>query len=312
MAASIKPSLFDNNKSQHQKCIFVLGPTASGKSAWALEQAEKFQGSIINIDSIQLYKDLLVGAAAPTLEEKARVPHYLYSYVEAPQEMTAGDYLRDFYKLLETDLRFPLFIVGGTGFYIQALEKGMFNLESVPLEYRKAIEDELSLKGPEGLYAELKAKDPASKIHINDHFRLVRAIEIIRYFDLVPSQLKEKAEDRKNIFPFSYIKLGFDFEKTIYQERVKKRTQKMINAGIIEETKKFYDLQLMNWAPLRSVGYKETMEYLSFSRSLDWLTEAINQSTMQLIKKQKTWFKRDQTILWSNQEQRLEQFLSKV
>lgn len=291
------------------KCIFVIGPTASGKSAWALRQAEKYNGSVVNIDSIQLYKDLIIGSAAPTEKEKARAPHYLYSYVEAPQEMTAADYVRDFYQLLKTNIKFPLFIVGGSGFYIQALEKGMFDVKPVPEELKKNIENELTSHGPEKLYAELKEKDPHSKIHINDHYRLVRAIEIIRHTGEVPSLLKtEKAN--KNEFPFEYIKIGFDFEKSEYENRVKLRTRKMIEDGIVEETKKFYDLNMTEWTPLQSVGYRETLEYLRASKNTEWLFEAINQSTLQLIKKQKTWFKRDRSILWSNRELLLGQFLS--
>ncbi len=293
-----------------KKCIFVLGPTASGKSAWALLQAEKHGGSIVNIDSIQCYRDLIVGSAAPTPEEKKRAPHHLYSYIQAPQEITAADYLKDFYKLVEADVKFPLFIVGGTGFYIQALEKGMFNVEPVPPEFRKNIENELLQNGPDQLYLELRVKDPNSKIHINDHYRLVRAIEIIRYTGKIPSQLKDEPSANKYEFPFEFIKVGFDFEKSDFENLVKLRTQKMIDAGIIDETRKFFDLNMVDWSPLQSVGYKETMEFLRESKSKEWLSEAINQSTMQLIKKQKTWFKRDDAILWSNQEQQLAQFLS--
>lgn len=288
-----------------------MGPTASGKSAWAIEQAIKYNGSIVNIDSVQFYKDLIVGSAAPTESEKKQVPHYLYSYVEAPQEMTAGTYLKDFYNLVEnTDIKFPLFIVGGTGFYIQALEKGMFNVEPIPEEFRHALELELEAEGAEKLYAELKQKDPHSKIHLNDHFRLVRAIEIIRYTGQIPSQLKTQPENNKNEFPFAYLKVGFDFEKAIFQERVKQRTQKMIDAGIIDETSVFVKKGFAEWAPLQSVGYRETVEFLQEQKNKEWLFEAINQSTMKLIKKQKTWFKRDNSILWSNQSEHLAQFLS--
>lgn len=311
MAALIDKLTDKLTKPMKKKCIFVLGPTASGKSAWALQQAQKYKGSVVNIDSIQLYKGLVIGSAAPTEEEKSKAPHYLYSYVEAPKEMTAGDYLKDFYQLLECNIRFPLFIVGGTGFYIQALEKGMFNIEPIPAEFRKNIENELAAKGAAILYAELKEKDPDTKIHINDHYRLVRAIEIIRHSGVTPTQLKMRAEvANKNEFPFEYIKLGFDFDKSDLEERVKKRTKKIIEAGIIDETEKFYKLNLIDWSPLQSVGYKETIELLRTSKSKEWLFEAINQSTMQLIKKQKTWFKRDKSILWSNQEQNLAQFLA--
>ena len=296
-----------------KKCIFVVGPTASGKSAWALEQAQKHGGSVINIDSVQFYEGLLIGSAAPTEAEKKRVPHYLYSYVAAPREMTAGDYLKDFYELVEKkDLKFPLFIVGGTGFYVQALEKGMFNIEPVPEEFRKNIEEELVAEGAQKLYDELKLKDPATKIHINDHYRMVRALEIIRYTGEVPSALHADTSQNKYEFLFSYLKVGFDFEKTEFEIKVKQRTQTMILAGLVEETAWFLEKGFADWAPLSSVGYKESVQYLSEKQNQDWLIRAINQSTMKLIKKQKTWFKRDGAILWSNQGEALRQFLSSV
>lgn len=303
MAASTSPA---------KKAVFVVGPTASGKSGWALEQAEKHGGSIINIDSVQFYSGLIVGAAAPTDSEKARVPHYLYSYVSPPEEMTAGLYLRDFYKLIETekDLKFPLFVVGGTGFYIQALYKGMFDVEPVPAEVRIQLESELALTGAENLHRELLEKDPQSKIHVNDHYRLVRALEIIRHTGVTPTELQSKPAANKYEFPFQSIKVGFDFEKSEYVARVENRTKQMIVNGIIGETRAAMDAGFVDWAPMRSVGYRETLEFLSENHSAEWLHSAIVQSTMQLIKKQKTWFKRDASVLWSNQAQQLDQFLT--
>lgn len=294
----------------NKKCIFVLGPTASGKSAWALEQAQKFNGSIVNVDSIQFYKKLIVGSAAPTAEEKKIVPHCLYSYVEAPEVMTAGKYLTDFYDLMKTDIKFPLFIVGGTGFYIQALEKGMFDIEPIPSDCKNEIESELKSGGARKLYAELIEKDPNTKIHINDHYRLVRALEIIRGTGKIPSELNQNTQKNKNEFPYPYIKVGFDFEKPLYVDRVNARTKKMIADGIIEETRGFYDEGFKDWVPLQSVGYRETLEYLVENKNKEWLLQSINQSTLQLIKKQKTWFKRDKAVLWSNQSASVDQFLS--
>ncbi len=209
-----------------------MGPTASGKSSWALEQAEIYNGSIVNIDSVQFYKDLLIGSAAPTAEEKKRAPHHLYSYVEAPEEMTAGKYLRDFYELLKTDVRFPLFITGGTGFYIQALEKGMFDVEPVPAEIRTQLEAELAKSGAEKLHEELLQKDPQSIIHVNDHYRLVRALEIIRHTGVTPTALKTTGAN-KNEFPFASLKVGFDFDKPEFEKRVALRTEAMLAAGLI-------------------------------------------------------------------------------
>ena len=285
-----------------------MGPTGSGKSGWALEQAIKYNGSVVNIDSVQFYENLIVGSAAPTIEEKKLAPHHLYSYVKAPLEMTAGLYLKDFYQLLEGPVKFPLFIVGGTGFYIQALEKGMFNVEPIPAEFRKIIEEELASLGPQKLFDELRAKDPGSKIHINDHFRLVRAIEILRFTGEIPSSLK--SEQNKNEFPFPLLKVGFTFEKPEFEKRIALRTKKMIAGGIIAETEAALSQGNRDWAPLQSVGYRETVQFLEQKMDEKWLFEAICLSSMQLIKKQKTWFKRDGSVLWSKHEDGLHQFLS--
>lgn len=292
-------SLSDRNL----KFVFVVGPTASGKSQWALEQAEKFQGSIVNIDSVQFYQGLEVGSAAPTAFDLKQVPHYLYSYVHAPNEMTAGNYLRDFYNLMESKkIKGPVFIVGGTGFYVQALEKGMYDLEPADLNLREAIETELSEKGAFSLFNELSLKDPKHQIHINDHYRLVRAIEILRATGETPTLLKERTlnQQNKNSFPYPFIKIGFALEKEIVLPKVKARTEYMLKNGIIEETKRAIDQGFQNWAPLTSVGFKEVSVFLKHNSSEKELLENIVTSTMQLIKKQKTWFKRDSAILWSD------------
>ncbi len=289
---------------KHKKFIFVIGPTAVGKSQWALEQAIRYQGSIINIDSVQLYQGLEIGSAAPTQAEKKMVPHYLYSYVEAPHEMTAGVYLRDFYNLINSEnLRGPVFIVGGTGFYIQALEKGMYDLAPGNAKVRKQIEEDLKTNGADSFFTELSAADPLHEIHINDHYRLARAIEILRTSGETPTQLKAKAIlHNANAFPYPYLKLGFTDSKEALLPRVQKRTRFILDSGILDETKSFLDRGFANWSPLASVGYKEVANYLihnnSTSAGRQSLFESIVTSTMQLIKKQKTWFQRDQATLW--------------
>jgi tRNA dimethylallyltransferase len=293
-----------------KKVVFVVGPTAGGKSAAALEAASRAGGSIVNIDSVQFYQGLEIGSAAPTAKEKKQVPHYLYSYIPAPREMTAGKYLDDFYKLLEApQLKFPLFIVGGTGFYIQALEKGLYDIEPIPENIRIEIEEELADKGAEVLFAELKLKDPQTQIHINDHYRLVRALEIVRTTGKTPSQMKADQEYKKKQLPFAYIKTGYSFEKEIFLQRVQRRTRQMIKEGLIEETEYFLKHNFSDWSPLSSVGFKETVQFLQEGKTKDWLYENVVQSTMKLIKKQKTWFKRDSSILWSDQQAHIDRFL---
>lgn len=290
---------------KNKKFVFVVGPTAVGKSQWALEQAIKYQGSIVNIDSVQLYKGLEIGSAAPTVDEKKLIPHHLYSFVEAPQEMTAGIYLRHFYNLLQSEhLRSPVFIVGGTGFYIQALEKGMYDVAPANVDIRTQIEDELKAGGAATFFKELSTADPLHEIHINDHYRLARAIEVLRTSGETPTQLKSKSIlQNSNAFPYPFLKIGFTDSKEVLLPRVQKRTRFILENGIVEETKSFLGRGFANWGPLASVGYKEVANYLihnNFTPLMsETLFESIVTSTMQLIKKQKTWFQRDQTTLWS-------------
>jgi tRNA dimethylallyltransferase len=287
------------------KAIFVVGPTAAGKSQLALSIAQKFGGSIINCDSIQFYNRLKIGSAGPSDEELKLAPHYLYGYVNPPQEVTAGQYLRDFHNLIETnkDLKSPLIIVGGTGFYVQALEKGMYNVPQIKPELKQEIEDEIKEHGNEKAYKELTEFDPETKIHINDAYRIGRALEVKRAFNLKMSELKMQAllsDDAETKFklPFPFMKIGVDVDREVLKDNISKRTKKMLQAGFIDEVKALIDEGFADWAPMNSVGYSEIKELLAGRIAQADLEELINQSTRQLTKKQKTWFKRDPEIKW--------------
>lgn len=287
------------------KAIFVVGPTASGKSQLAIKIAQKFGGCIVNCDSIQFYNKLKIGSAAPSDEEMKLVPHYLYSYVNPPEEVTAGQYLRDFHNLIETykNLKSPLIIVGGTGFYIQALEKGMYNVPQIQPELKQQIEDEIKEHGNEKAYQELIDFDPETKVHINDAYRIGRALEVKRAFNLKMSELKMQSllsDDAETKFklPFPFIKIGVDVDREILKENIAKRTKKMLQAGFVDEVKSLVDAGYADWAPMNSVGYFEVKEFLAGRLEKTDLEEMINQSTRQLTKKQKTWFKRDLDTKW--------------
>lgn len=279
--------------------IFILGPTATGKSDLALELAQKHQGVIINFDSVQFYEGLEIGSAAPTLEEKRQVPHFLYSYVSAPQEMTAGEFLRDL-KALANNFKkeTPLFFVGGTGFYQQALEKGMYDVPEIDPQIKQQILEAFEAGEEQELIAELNAFDPNHGLHNNDHYRIGRALELKRAFNLRASEIKN-TRAKKIVELKRYIKLGVDLDKDVLKKRIVDRTEKMVLAGLIDETKKYLDQGFADWAPLNSVGYKETKDYLQGRLSKENLITEIAGSTNKLIKKQRTWFKRDEAVLWS-------------
>jgi len=298
----------------------VVGATATGKSQWALNMAEKHRGVIFNCDSVQIYKHLNVGSAKPSSGDFARVPHHLFDLISAPDSITAGDYRRLFEEeIKKIPMAQPIFLVGGTGFYFQAIEKGLYPVLKASPELRKQIEDEMAQ--PEGawtLYQELRTKDPeaAKKISRNDHYRLARALEIIRSEGQTLTEIKKKFAAEPNAREFSCLKVGLTCEKEVLWKRIESRATQMVRGGLREEVQKLLDQGLGGWGPLSSVGYLQTQEALREEKSDPWLVEAISIGTRQLAKRQKTWFKRDPEIFWVSDastceasEKNLEEFL---
>lgn len=286
------------------KVIFVVGPTASGKSKLAFEMASKNKGAIINCDSIQVYQKLDIGSSKPSPEERAALPHYLFDYIPAGESLTAGSYARDFFELLEkikSNFEY-IYVVGGTGFYFQAIEKGMYAIGSADPQTLLQVENEIQ-KDVEKVYQELKQKDPrtAEKISIQDHYRLARAVEMMRTHGKSVSQIKEEFEASKTGFPYPLEKIGIWAEREELIPLVKLRTQKMLQQGLLEEVEGLLKQGLETWQPLSSVGYREACDYLlqrGSAQNVSELAEKICTSTLQLAKKQRTWFKRDKDIRW--------------
>jgi tRNA dimethylallyltransferase len=293
------------------KVVFVVGPTASGKSALAFSWAQEFGGAIINCDSIQVFKSLDIGSAKPSVAERQLVPHFLFDYVDEGKEITAGEYSRDFFKTLEQIKdRFPIvFVVGGTGFYFQAIEKGMYPIGAADPEIIKQVEGELQTAGgPEDLHRELSERDPkaAAKISLNDHYRIARAVEMMRTHGRPVSEIKEEFESKREPFPYPLLKIGVKASKEELLPRIELRTQKMLQQGLLKEVESLSQRGLQTWAPLQSIGYHEAIQFLKSEipdeRSLK---DLIVQNTMRLAKKQRTWFQRDPEIFWISLKEEL-------
>lgn len=290
------------------KVVFVVGPTASGKSQLAFELAKELKGAIINCDSIQLYQKLNIGSAMPSLQERSEVPHYLYDQIPPGQELTVGDYYRLFFATLEEiKAKYPVvFVVGGTGFYFQAIEKGLFEIGASDPQIIKQVENELEKNGPDVLYAELQTKDPASakKISINDHYRLCRAIEIIRTHNKTKSEVEAEFQQNQKLFPFPLLKIGVLARREVLEPLVQKRTKTMLEQGLLDEVKGLIALGFRQWAPLASIGYHECVQFLEEQiADIESLKAEIEKSTLRLGKKQRTWFSRDKEIHWYTREQ---------
>lgn len=319
---------------EKKKVIFVMGQTASGKSGLALHLAQYVNNilgaktaAIVNCDSIQVYRGLYIGSAQPTHDEKEIVPHYLYDYVDFPQEITAGEYARDFYSLIEKTPEQVVFVVGGTGFYFQAIEKGMFKAVGQNTELRAKLEKQIQ-ENPDDLYTKLQSLDPesAEKIAKADHYRIVRALEIILTENRKLSEIRREQAENPEPFRWPLLKLSLLLGKDDLLPRVQERTKVMLGQGLIDEVISELQKGRASWAPLHSVGYAEVMNALieldssitehcdASKRQLDLtklnkksLEEKIVQSTMKLAKKQRTWFQRDQAAhrFSSSQESRL-------
>lgn len=297
------------------KVCFLLGSTGTGKSHFATLIAQSKQVSILNADSLQVYKFLDIGTAKPSHEDLNKYPHYLYSYVDLGEEYTAGRYRKSAMGCLShlEKLSKMALIVGGSGFYIQALEKGMFQPGSVHYDIHCSVRQQAeSKKGLEELYKELKNSDPeyANKINSNDKYRIQRAVELIREHKKPLSQLW--LEPRSEKLPYSYIKVGLYLEREKLEIRIKDRIQNMLEIGFIDEVQSLLKKVSRGWSPFRSIGYKEVIQYLDGEITINELPQLILQNTMKLTKKQRTWFKRDKDIRWFHSEKQRKEALDYV
>jgi tRNA dimethylallyltransferase len=279
--------------------VLIVGPTGSGKSALGLALAEAMNGAILNCDSLQTYQRLDIGTAKPSRGEMTRVPHFLFDVLSPGEVLTAGDFRRAALAILQKELpQRIVFGVGGSGFYIQALEKGMFDVPKPDPETDAGVRREAAEKGMVFMYRSLEQLDPeyAEKISPNDAYRILRALIIIRETGKKVSELQRDFKGEP--FPFPLLKLGLSPSREELLPRIRKRTHEMLKAGLVGEVKALMDEGFGEWPALMSVGYKECRAFLRGEISEEKLAQAIVEKTMQLAKKQKTWFKRDKEIHW--------------
>ena len=285
--------------------IFVVGPTASGKTDLAVEIASKINAPIINADSIQLYQGLVIGSSAPSEAQKAKVPHELFQVIPKGKSWTVGEYEEAAWSVVESyhQKNKPVVIAGGSGFYIQALEKGLSPSSADLPEVREKITRRLEHEGEEALFLELKSVDPksASAIHPRDHYRLVRALAYYHSFSRPFSE--DKVNPAPRIWRGKVYKVGLTASQEELKKRIRQRTETMLKKGFIEEVSALLSEGLENWWPLKSVGYYEVSRHLAGDYSLEQLEDVIVQKTLLLAKKQKTWFQRDTEIQWFNMDQ---------
>ncbi len=270
---------------------------------------------MINADSVQVYRGFDIGSSKPYLftsknqtfvnveqegvSEELKRKFYLLDHVNPPEIYTAGQYEKDARSLFKKNLPHQIaLVVGGSGFYLQALEKGCYPISKMNRDIKeKLFRDEKEL-GLSVLYEELKEQDPeyALKIHPHDRYRIFRALSLMETDSLKMSEVRKKFQRRE--FPYKIIKVGLTGSYSVLRKRVELRTKNMLARGLIEEVQGLKKKGLKSFPPMKSVGYKEVLLYLEGGMTEVGLYEQIVQRTMQLIKKQKMWFKRDLSIRW--------------
>ncbi len=279
---------------------FVVGATGAGKSAWAMREAERAGGLILNADSVQVYRYFDIGSAKPTLEDRARVRHELYDIVSPDDDFTAGEYRREALAVLEREAdRREVFIVGGSGFYLQALENGMYDVPKIDETIRARVAE---WESSGEMWAQLKKVDPpsADRLPAKDSYRVRRALEATLMAGRPWSEMSREIKHSPHRLSarFSIRKIGIQTDRERLRDRIVERTRQMFERGLLDEVKSLIDRGYEDAKPFNSVGYIECKEYLAGRLQRADLESAIVTSTMRLAKKQMTWFRRDQEINW--------------
>jgi tRNA dimethylallyltransferase len=289
------------NSAEQIHLVIIQGPTASGKTDLAVRLAERFDGEIVNADSMQIYRGMDVGTAKPSDDLLQRVPHHVLSIVDPDQPFSAADFRKEA-EIAIQDIHSRgkrVIVVGGTGLYIKALTKGLIDSP----EGNEALREELNAIarncGRDELYRQLILVDPitAERLHPNDQVRVVRALEVFRMTGRPISSFREKHGFQRTVY--RYLKIGILADRAELYRRIDNRVDWMIQHGFIEEVQRLlargYTPQLK---PFRSLGYRHICTYLTGGYSLEETIRLIKRDTRHYAKRQLTWFKKDSEIKW--------------
>lgn len=289
--------------------VFILGPTASGKTSLSIELAKRLNGEIIGADSVQIYKDLVIGSAAPTPDEMQGIPHHLIGTRELKDEISAGIYISQALPIIEKiekSGKTPI-VVGGTNFYVDALINGLSPVPAADEETMRIWEEKFRPVSTEELFAELQKTDPEWAENIsspNDRQRIKRGLFVAKTTGKTLSEWNRMA--RINAYEGKFIALGIDIEREKLYEKINLRTKIMLDSGLIDEVRAINEkgFNSSNCKALCSIGYAETERYLKGEiTSIDELSELIAQNTRHLAKRQLTWLRNRDYIVWKNPEE---------
>lgn len=291
----------------NQKPMIILtGPTAVGKSALSVELAKKINGAVISADSMQVYRHMDIGSAKIMPEEMQGITHYMIDELEPDEEFhvvrfttMAKEYLKEIYAAGKIPI-----IAGGTGFYIQALLYDIdFTEQQCDEAYRRQLEKQAKEHGAGYLHEMLRKVDPASAeaIHANNVKRVIRALE---FYHLSGQKISEHNEtERQKQSPYNFAYFVLNDERAKLYERIDKRVDAMIAAGLVNEVQKLKDMGCSReMVSMQGLGYKEILAYLDGEYTLEEAVFIIKRETRHFAKRQLTWFKRERDVIWLDKQ----------
>jgi tRNA dimethylallyltransferase len=287
------------------KLVVICGPTGIGKTKAAIEIAETFGGEIINADSMQVYRLMTIGTAKPTAEEQARIPHHLVDVVDPADDFDAARFSLMARKIAcDITARGIIPIVaGGTGLYIKAMLYGLFQTEPPDPNIRRKLRAEADNIGSAALHRRLRERDPeaAARIHVNDTFRTIRALETIATTGQSISDHHRQHGFRES--SFRVIKIGLDMDRERLYERINQRVDAMIDAGLLEEVRKLIENGIdSETKAMRALGYRHMVDYLKSRLPWDEAVRTMKRDTRRFAKRQLAWFRADKEVIWTTPE----------
>ncbi len=297
------------------KIILIYGPTASGKSKFALKLAQKIDGEIINADSMQVYKELKVLSARPRKEDINKIKHHLYGFQSVKKNFSTGDWLKLAQKKIfevKKKGKIPI-LVGGTGLYFKALTEGLVNFPKIPVQFRKKIRALHKNLGAKKFFLQLIKEDPLVRNHLiqSDTQRVIRAYEIKKFTNKSMYEWfkNTKSEFEKNDF----FKIYIDFPRTDLLVRIKERAVDMLDNGAVSEVKKFMKLKVPKVKSAnKAIGINEIKEFIKKKIKIEDVIDKISIKTRQYAKRQTTWARGNMSDWNKIKSSGLKVFLKKI
>lgn len=277
--------------------IVVVGPTAIGKTALAIQLAQFYQTAIISADSRQFFKEMHIGTAKPSAEELAAAPHHFIDSHSVKTLFSTGDFEVQALQLMETLFKNHevLIMVGGSGLYIDAVCKGLDDLPEIDLHIREQLNQQLAAEGINSIRQQLEKLDPEyyAKVDQANPQRMIRGLEVVLS---TGKKLSSFLTANKKQRPFNIIKIGLNTDRALLYERINHRVDLMMEAGLLQEVEALLPYRQYN--ALNTVGYAELFDYLDGKSDLDTAIAMIKQNTRRFAKRQLTWFRRDEETHW--------------